>query len=126
MTARGPPYISMHWRRFAVADIPLDDPHAFDAWLLERWREKDELLAYHAAHGTFPGDAEAIIANGVVSNGAGPLKEVCTSVRPNGPLEFIQIFVSALAVPIVWRVMPYVWAIFKVVLFIGTLGGIRL
>jgi lysocardiolipin and lysophospholipid acyltransferase len=48
------PDVHMHWRRFAVADIPLGSPQAFEAWLLARWREKDALLDAFQATGHFP------------------------------------------------------------------------
>jgi hypothetical protein len=60
LDCRGPRAIHMHWRRFAVADIPLADPAAFDAWLVERWREKDALLAHFAKHACVPGEAAAL------------------------------------------------------------------
>lgn len=44
----------MYWRRFAVADIPLDDQQEFDAWLRARWTEKDELLDEYFETGRFP------------------------------------------------------------------------
>lgn len=46
--------IHMHWRRFKVSDIPLSTPEAFHAWLIERWNEKEALLAAHAKTGRFP------------------------------------------------------------------------
>ena len=60
LDGRGPRAVHMHWRRFALADIPLADPAEFDAWLVERWREKDALLAYFAEHACFPGEAAAL------------------------------------------------------------------
>ena len=44
----------MHWRRFRVSDIPLTTLEEFDAWLQQRWLEKDELLEHHAKIGRFP------------------------------------------------------------------------
>lgn len=44
----------MYWRRFAVADIPLDDQQEFDAWLRARWAEKDALLEQYFETGRFP------------------------------------------------------------------------
>ena len=48
------PFTHAHYRRFAIGDIPLHDPEAFDAWLYERWAEKAELLEHFHAHGQFP------------------------------------------------------------------------
>jgi hypothetical protein len=64
LDGRGPRAVHMHWRRFALRDIPLADPAEFDAWLVERWREKDALLAHFIEHGCFPGEAAALIAEG--------------------------------------------------------------
>ncbi|KAL4817841.1 acyltransferase-domain-containing protein [Aspergillus spinulosporus] len=51
---RPPTSVNMYWRRFAVADIPLDDQQEFDAWLRARWTEKDELLEEYFETGRFP------------------------------------------------------------------------
>lgn len=53
-----PPPVHIHWRRFKVANIPLETLEDFDAWLRDRWNEKDELLAEHARTGRFPSDRE--------------------------------------------------------------------
>ena len=44
----------MHWRRFATSSIPLATLSEFDAWLQERWLEKEQLLETHALTGRFP------------------------------------------------------------------------
>ena len=46
----------MYWRRFAVSSIPLSDQKEFDNWLMQRWREKDELLELWYNTGRFPSD----------------------------------------------------------------------
>jgi len=51
---RPPASVNMYWRRFAVSSIPLDDPKAFEAWLMDRWREKDALLEHFYETGLFP------------------------------------------------------------------------
>jgi lysocardiolipin and lysophospholipid acyltransferase len=86
-----------------MSSIPISDAKAFDTWLNERWIEKDALLEYYSQHGHFPmGDGEAPPA---ASNGTTtPQGEiVCPKAGPNHPLEFLQIFVSLLAVPLVWK-----------------------
>lgn len=50
----------MHWRRFAVKDIPLDDHDTFDLWIRERWHEKDVLLNEFLATGRFPATPHAV------------------------------------------------------------------
>ncbi|KAJ5888923.1 acyltransferase-domain-containing protein [Penicillium taxi] len=56
LQGRPPTSVNMHWRRFAVADIPLEDQHEFDEWLRARWAEKDELMDQYFETGRFPSD----------------------------------------------------------------------
>lgn len=93
----------MHWRRFAMKDIPTDEKE-FSDWLLKRWREKDDLLEYFQQHNRFPAD------DGVTSNvnGGAPLKgagHIETDVRPSNPLEFLQIFIPPAALMLVINVI---------------------
>ena len=53
----------MHWRRFATSTIPLSTAE-FEAWLAERWREKDDLLEYYMQNGRFPEDESSKPING--------------------------------------------------------------
>jgi lysocardiolipin and lysophospholipid acyltransferase len=50
------PLTHAHYRRFAVREIPLHDSEAFDAWLYERWAEKEKLLAHFQMHDRFPAE----------------------------------------------------------------------
>lgn len=45
--------VHLHVRRFPIAELPQSEPE-LEAWLFERWREKDELLVSFAAQGHFP------------------------------------------------------------------------
>lgn len=45
-----------------MSDIPLDDQKDFEAWLLARWREKDELLEEFFETGRFPSDLGSSIS----------------------------------------------------------------
>ncbi|KAI0003590.1 acyltransferase-domain-containing protein [Xylariaceae sp. FL0662B] len=80
---RPPRSVNFYWRRFALADMPLDDQHAFDEWLRERWYEKDALMEQYVATGRFP------------ANGTGHLegRHIETEVRTQYWWEFIKIFV---------------------------------
>ena len=78
---RPPKSVNMHWRRFAIKDIPLADDKAFAAWLAARWREKDDLLQYYIDHNRFPADSS-----------------IETEVRPARWYEFLQVFVPLAAV----------------------------
>ncbi len=48
------PRVSLHVRRFEVSALPDDDEGRAD-WLMERYREKDRLLAEFEEQGRFPG-----------------------------------------------------------------------
>ncbi|KAJ0423405.1 hypothetical protein BJY00DRAFT_299631 [Aspergillus carlsbadensis] len=76
LQGRPPTSVNMYWRRFAVADIPLDDQKDFDVWLNARWTEKDELLEQYFETGRFPselagsievGDGDAVQLNAAES-----------------------------------------------------------
>lgn len=54
----------MYWRRFAVADIPTDDPDKFRAWVNARWQEKEQLLEQYFRTGLFPADEASLPALG--------------------------------------------------------------
>ncbi|KAI5282840.1 hypothetical protein KEM52_003577, partial [Ascosphaera acerosa] len=54
LRGRPPASVNMYWRRFAVADLPLDDQRAFEHWLVARWAEKDALLDRFYDEGRFP------------------------------------------------------------------------
>ncbi|KAJ5584055.1 Phospholipid/glycerol acyltransferase [Penicillium hispanicum] len=56
LQGRPPTSVNMHWRRFPVSEIPLDDQKEFDAWLRARWAEKDELLDHYFETGRFPSE----------------------------------------------------------------------
>ncbi|KAF2668933.1 acyltransferase-like protein [Microthyrium microscopicum] len=143
LEGRGPPYCNMHWRRFAVSSIPVHDEKAFDNWLHERWVEKDTLLEHFTEHGQFPCDEAAIVveeaeeketahSTGVNGNGVAPsaikrepTDPVCSSVSPNHPLEFVQVFSSALAVPLAWKLGKFVWLVVRIALLIASFGQLK-
>ncbi|KAM5485118.1 protein required for normal CLN1 and CLN2 G1 cyclin expression [Microsporum canis] len=54
LKCRPPRVVNFYWRRFALADIPLDKQEDFEAWLFERWAEKDALLDAFIETGKFP------------------------------------------------------------------------
>ena len=101
----------MYWRRFAVSSIPVDDPKAFDDWVLQRWREKDYLLEHYAQHGRFPPSAENLNAasgksNGPASNGSGYL---VTEVKLAHWVEVGTIFIMLPAFGLVANVILKLW-----------------
>jgi lysocardiolipin and lysophospholipid acyltransferase len=89
----------MHWRRFAIADIPLDDDKVFNEWVLARWREKDHLLQYFVENNCFPAD-EGVDKDG--KKGAGWIE---TEVRPVKWAEWVQVFIPTAALGLVINVL---------------------
>ena len=57
-----PKSVNFYWRRFRVADIPLDSQDSFDAWLRARWYEKDALMEQYLSTGRFPPSPAATVA----------------------------------------------------------------
>ncbi|KAG0214292.1 hypothetical protein BGX28_002400 [Mortierella sp. GBA30] len=53
-----PKEINMHLRRFAIKDIPTDEPE-FVEWVRTRWQEKDDLLEEFYTKGRFPSQLTA-------------------------------------------------------------------
>ena len=84
----------MHWRRFAISEIPLDDQKEFEVWLTKRWAEKDQLLDHFFETGRFPADddsSEKLLENGSdepVNSGY-----IETEVKLGHWIEATQIFV---------------------------------
>jgi len=56
LQGRPPKSVNMHWRRFAVSSIPIDNAKTFELWLKNVWLEKETLLEYFAQNGRFPAD----------------------------------------------------------------------
>lgn len=111
---KAPKSVSLHWRRFAVADIPTDEKE-FQLWLEQRWREKDQLLEYFEQNGRFPADEEATVEHVPVPNGAGintlvkSTSFVETTVRPGSYLEVIQIYGPVLALGLILHLIWRLW-----------------
>jgi Acyltransferase C-terminus len=96
LQGRPPKSVNMHWRRFAVSDIPLDDQKEFDTWLRVRWAEKDDLLEQFYNSGRFPSDlVETGSANGAPSGGRGsttPVGYIETDIGLRHWIEIGEIF----------------------------------
>ncbi|CAM1502708.1 Fc.00g074840.m01.CDS01 [Cosmosporella sp. VM-42] len=88
---RPPKSVNFYWRRFRVADIPLDDQKKFDLWLRNEWYKKDELMELYHTTGRFP----EMPGSGV--------DFIETTIRTRGPLEILQIFSVMGIIGLVWR-----------------------
>jgi len=90
---RLPRSVNMYWRRFRVADIPIAEEH-FKAWILDRWREKDDLLDFFAGNQHFP-------ANISPANHGDRLDKdtdwIDTEVKPLQWFTWMQIFIPVTA-----------------------------
>lgn len=100
---RPPKSVNMHWRRFATKDIPLGDEKVFGDWLLDRWREKDDLLQYYLENNRFPADEGVGVDElGKEVKGAGWIE---TEVRPRRWTEWVMVFVPVAALGLVINVV---------------------
>lgn len=59
LEGKPPKSVNMHWRRYRISDIPVDNAEAFSRWLVNRWREKDYMLEYFGKNGHFPAGSSA-------------------------------------------------------------------
>lgn len=98
----------MYWRRFAVSSIPLSDATEFDKWLVERWREKDDLLEQWYNTGRFPSDAAAADP----SKGISPDGFIETEMTLGNWLEVGQLYVVLAALALVVNVVLKFFGIF--------------
>ncbi|KIW19914.1 hypothetical protein PV08_00489 [Exophiala spinifera] len=110
LQGRPPKCVNMHWRRFAVSSIPLSDAKEFEAWLMDRWREKDELLEQWYDTGRFPADSDsADTTKGISKEGY-----IETEMTLNSWMEIGQIFVVLASVALMANVAVKALAIFRV------------
>ncbi|KAF1357850.1 hypothetical protein EJ07DRAFT_180462 [Lizonia empirigonia] len=82
---RPPKSVNMHWRRFHIDDIPIQNTKAFEVWLRNRWREKDYMLEYFQKHTRFP----RRIFGKITSTWATAIE---TQVKSGNWNEFVKIF----------------------------------
>ncbi|KAF2487451.1 acyltransferase-domain-containing protein [Neohortaea acidophila] len=90
---RPPKSVNMFWRRFKLADVPLDNDEAFARWLNNRWREKDYILEYFYKYNQFPDEApQQALAAARGQKKPKHAKAICTEVKGEGWQEFLSIF----------------------------------
>ncbi|KAF2397281.1 acyltransferase-domain-containing protein [Trichodelitschia bisporula] len=92
---RPPKSVNMHFRRFRISSIPIDNDDAFALWLRNRWREKDYMLEHFARHNKFPSDSLWLTKPNPKPC---PARVIETDIRPNRMEEFLAIFAPLTAV----------------------------
>lgn len=113
---RPPKSVNMYWRRFAMSSIPLDDSKAFEAWVKERWDEKELLLEHYMQNGRFPAD-ERHESNGELANGATGGKAITgagyieTEVKLAHWFEVGQMFVVLASFAMLANVLSKFWTL---------------
>lgn len=120
---RRPKSVNLHWRRFPISTIPFNDTDKFNAWVLDRWREKDDMIEEYTKTGRFPADdaeGEQLTNGHVPEENASSEKKgkyIETEVKPVNRFEFLQIFLPWLALVLVLNVVFKIWRMFKVLMF---------
>lgn len=115
----------MYWRRFAVASIPINDPKAFEKWLMERWLEKEDLLEGYVQNGRFPAEqgddsnGEPAIRGTTGAKASQAAGFIETEVKVAHWFEIGQIFVVLGAFALLANLLAKVW---NLVMY-GSLAG---
>lgn len=105
----------MYWRRFAVADIPIDDNKQFEAWVRQTWDEKDRLLEQYMQTGRFPaddGDNMTAKADDLTAAKLGPggHRYLETSVRNSSAVEILLVYAPAVIASVVGYALYLVYS----------------
>jgi hypothetical protein len=99
---RPPKSVNMHWRRFHIDSIPIQNTKAFEVWLRNRWREKDYMLEYFNRNNRFPAedfwkdhlDMDSSSSHGgkSIRSVPRPAVQIETEVKSGNWNEFVKIF----------------------------------
>lgn len=100
---RPPKSVNMHWRRFHIDSIPIQNTKAFEVWLRNRWREKDYMLEYFNRNNRFPAEdfwKNHLDMSSQSSQNGGksirsvprPAVQIETEVKSGNWNEFVKIF----------------------------------
>ena len=89
---RPPKSVNMHWRRYRIKDLPMDDADAFHEWVMDRWREKDNMIEVFLKDGKFPADVEGVQIEGAPKEKGFRSAYINTEVMPRSPIEFLAMF----------------------------------
>ncbi len=102
---RPPKSVNMHWRRFRIADMPINDSDAMHEWTLARWREKDEMIDAFLREGKFTAaDPEAVQIEDAPQEKQFKAAYINTEVMPRTSFEFLGMFMPVLGAAMVGRV----------------------
>ncbi|PSR82649.1 acyltransferase-domain-containing protein [Coniella lustricola] len=99
-----PKSVNLFWRKFRVADIPLDDHDSFDAWVLQRWYEKDALMETYVKTGRFPP-----MSAGPEQAKTDAIDYIETEVRTKYWWEFLRIFVVVGIFGLLGNIVLRIW-----------------
>lgn len=99
---RPPKSVNMHWRRFHISTIPIQNTAAFDVWLRNRWREKDYMLEYFNRNTRFPAEdfwknhldmsSQSSQGGKSIRSVPHPAVQIETEVKSGNWNEFVKIF----------------------------------
>ena len=100
---RPPKSVNMHWRRFHIDSIPIQNTKAFEVWLRNRWREKDYMLEYFSRNNRFPAEdfwkdhnetssQVSQSGNKSIRSAPRPAVQIETQVKSGNWNEFVKIF----------------------------------
>lgn len=97
----------MYWRRIAIADVPIRDADAFEAWLHAQWRIKDDLIEHFHQHGKFPPNASHVTDQSPSQQQDTAFIE--TTVRLPTLLDIAQIFLPMATTGLVMNIAYQLW-----------------
>lgn len=107
--------VNFYFRRFALSEIPLDDPKEFEVWLYKRWGEKDRLLHEFNETGMFPPFEQEAALNGKAVNGERSVTVgrnegyIESDIRLVHWFEVFKIFGASTAVAVLILIIPRLW-----------------
>jgi lysocardiolipin and lysophospholipid acyltransferase len=87
--------VNFYWRRFRVADMPLDNAEKFELWLRDRWYEKDAFMEQYLSTGRFPASES--------KEGSDDGVFIETEVRTKYWWEIAQVFVIVGTCRLLWN-----------------------
>lgn len=92
---QAPKSVNFHWRRFRVADIPLESAEVFDKWLRARWDEKDAIMDQYLSTGRLPPSPS--------TKEVEQPEYIETEVRTQFPWEILRVFTVPGTLWLLWR-----------------------